>query len=248
MKFTIVRLCILACAGQVRAGQNAMPRDSGIASLAAVATNADVSYCFTRVRGLDPGRQPASYIDLQLRVLVSYQNRGTSPLILPVERERISYYGLKPEGMSAFREDVDLLQPAVKAMKELPAGVSRENPVSPSNDVFTVIPAAGEMTPQQPPEEFTLPVNRVGLFRRYPDLRGHRVYIKLQFVYRELSPALKKDLSDRWASFGVLWTGTLTTNTFVVDVPENPPAVAACIEPKTAHPESTRGQDEQRGK
>src|SRR5580658_4736763 len=115
MKFTIVRLCILACAGQVRAGQNAMPRDSGIASLAAVATNANVSYCFARVRGLDPGRQPASYIDLQLRVRVSYNNAGTRPLILPLERERTPYYGLKPETMSAYRENLGLLQPAPKA-------------------------------------------------------------------------------------------------------------------------------------
>jgi hypothetical protein len=251
MKLTIAGMSIFAgigiCLGQVRAGQNATPRDSGIAGLAALATNADVSYCFARVRGLDPGRQPTAYIDLQLRVMVSYQNAGARPLILPLERETTSYYGFKPEAMSPFREDVDLLQPAFKAMKELPTEVSQENPINPKNDVFTVIPAGGDMTPALL-EEVTLPVNRVGLFRRYPDLRGHRVYIKLQFAHRDLAAALKARLSEPWSPFGMLWTGTLTTNTFVVDVPSTPPAAAACIDPKPAHPASTRGQDEQRGK
>jgi hypothetical protein len=246
LNLTIARMSLLTCAG-ICVGQDATLRDSGTAGLAAVATNADANYCFARVRGLDPTRQPASYIELQLRVRVSYRNAGSRPLILPLERERTIYTGLKPEGMRVLREDENLFEPTVKAMKELPAEVSRENPVSPRNDVFTVIPAGGEMTPPLS-EEMTVPVNRIGLFRRYPDLRGHRVYIKLQFAHRELSAALKADLSDRWSPFGVPWTGTLTTNTFAVDVPATPPAVAACIDRQPAHPVSSRDQNVRSGK
>jgi hypothetical protein len=237
MKFTITRMSVLAYAG-VCLGQNGP---------AAIATNGDVSYCFARVQGLDPGRQPSSYVDLQVRVKVSYHNAGTRPLILPLERVRTTYYGFEPGEMRAFRENVSLLETTAKPMKNLPDGVSLDSPVDPSNDFFTLIPAGGEMTP--PLWEYvTLPVNRIGLFRKYPDLRGHRVYVKLQFAHRELSPTLKADLSDWWSRVGVPWTGTLTTNTFVIDVPAAPPAVAACVDPQPAHPESSRDNPTQSGK
>ncbi len=143
MTFNIARMIALSCAAGCL-GQSATPGDPGADGLAAVATNADVSYCFARERGLDPGHQPASYINLQLRVRVAYRNAGTRPLILPLERERTIYYGLKPDGMSPFQEDLGLFEPAVKAMKELPAEVSLEgSELVRKNDVFTVIPAGG---------------------------------------------------------------------------------------------------------
>lgn len=84
-----------------------------------------------------------------------------------------------------------------------------------------------------------MPVDRTTLFRKYPDLQGHRVYIKLQFVHRKLSAALEAELSDRWSRFGVPWTGTLTTNTFVIDVPgapEGPPVMTAARTPGFKRP------------
>ena len=217
-------------------GQAAMRRDSGIASPTAIATNADSSYCFARVRGLDPGRLPPAYLVLQLRIRVSYRNAGTRPVILPLERERTIYTALKPGGMSVFKERLGLLDPALKVMNDLPADVSQDSPIVPKNDVFAVIPANGEMTPPLL-EEITMPVSSKGLFKRSPDLRGHRVYVKLRFEHRELSAALKADLSDRWTRFGVPWTGTLTTNTILVDVPAAPQA-AHCVDTRTppAHP------------
>lgn len=246
IKFTIARVGALACAG-VCLSQNAPPQGPPIAGLVAVATNADANYCFARLRGLDPGRTPASYIDLQLRVRVSYRNDRTRPVILPLEHEKTVYYGLKPEGMSAIQQDVDLLRPGVKSMKELPAQVSLESPVSPKNEVFALIPAGGEMTPPLS-EDITLPVNRFGFFKRYPDLRGHRIYIKLQFAHRELSAALQSELSHRWLPFGVLWTGSLTTETFPVDVPVSPPVAGLCRDPEPDQPASSRMQPSQSGK
>jgi hypothetical protein len=235
MQFAIARLSALACAG-LCFGQAATLRDSGIASPVAIATNADVTYCFARAQGLDPGRLPPPYLVLQLRIRVSYRNAGTRPVILPLERERTIYTALKPGDMSVFKEGLGLFDPAFKVMNDLPFDVSRDSPVTPKNNVFRVIPAGGEMTPPLL-EEITVPVSRKAIFRRrYPDLRGHRLYVKLRFVHRELSDALKADLSDRWSRFGVPWTGTLTTNTVLVDVPAEPQA-AACIDtPTPAHP------------
>ena len=233
-QFAIASVSLLACVW-LCFGQDATRRNSGIASPAAIATKADVNYCFARVRGLEPDRLPPAYLVLRLRVVVSYRNGGTRPVILPLERERTIYTALKPGQMSVFKEGLGLFDPVVQVMKELPASVSRESPVNPKNDVFAVIPAGGEMAPPLL-EEITIPVNRKAPFRQYPDLRGKRVYVKLRFVHQELSATLKADLSDRWSRFGVPWTGTLTTNTIAIDVPANPEA-APCIDTqKSAHP------------
>ena len=187
------------------------------------------------MRGLDPERLPPAYLVLRLRVTVSYRNAGTRPLILPMERERTIYTALKPGSMGVFKEGLGLFDPSLKPMDDLPAGVSQDNPVDPKNNVFSVIPAGGEMTPPLV-EEITLPVSRKGVFRHYPDLRGHRVYLKLRFTHRELTAALDAKLSDRWSRFGVPWTGTLTTNTVIIDVPAAPEA-APCKDADTpAHP------------
>lgn len=215
--------------------QAASVRDRAIVSPSAIAAAANVSYCFERVRGLDPERLPPSYLVLRLRVLVSYRNGGTRPLILPMERERTVYTALSPGKMSLSKEGLSLFDPTLKEMTELPAGVSPGSPVDPKNDVFSVIPADGEMAPPLL-EEITLPVSRKGVFRKYPDLRGRRVYVKLRFEHRHLSPALNAHLSDQWSRFGVPWTGTLTTNNILIDVPAAPEAAPCKDSNKPAHP------------
>ena len=86
MRFVIARVSVLICVGFC-AGRAATIRDLKIISPTAVATNAEVSYCFDRVRGLDPERLPPAYLVLRVRITVSYSNAGTRPLILPLERE-----------------------------------------------------------------------------------------------------------------------------------------------------------------
>lgn len=239
MKRPIALLSALACGGlcwgQSGLVPGAAPRDSAVAGPEAIATKADVSYCFARVRGLNPERLPPAYLVLQLHLKVSYRNAGTRPLILPLERERAIFTSLKPGNMIRFREHPSLFDPSHKTMKHLPPDVGPDSPLDPKNDIFTVIPANGEMSPLLL-EEVTLPVDRKGEFRHYPDLRGRRLYLKLRFVHRELDDALKADLSDRWSRFGVPWTGTLTTNTIVIDVPAAPQA-APCVDiPKPDRP------------
>jgi hypothetical protein len=220
MKLTLSRASLLVCLW-LCVGRAATLPGSGLPGPTAVATSAEANYCFARVRGLDPGRLPPAYLVLQLRVQVSYRNSGNRPLIIPLERERTIYTALKPGAMTVFHAPFTLLDPAYSVMKDLPADVSLDSPVNPPNDVFAVIPANGEMTAPLM-EEISLPVNRKSLFRKDPDLRGHRVYLKLKFAHRELSAALETDLSDRWTRFGVPWTGTLMTNTITIDVPQSP--------------------------
>jgi hypothetical protein len=87
-------------------------------------------------------------------------------------------------------------------------------------------------------EDIVMPVNHKTLFRNYPDLHGHRVFIRLQLAHQLLDPALETDLSDRWAKFGVPWTGTLLTSTVWVDVPGQVSDAQPCVDGPTENPDN----------
>lgn len=187
-------------------------------------------YCFAHERKLEVDKLPPSYLVLHLHFQVAYRNTGTRPLIMPLGREKTVYTAFKPGVMKIspqpqnFPDD----QP-VTLMKNLPADVDPKSPVNPHNDVFTIIPAGSYMAPAFE-EDVILPVNHKNLFRHDPDLRGHRLYLRLQFDHQELDPALEANLSDRWNSFGVPWTGMTRTNTLTFDVPATPPASKPCVD------------------
>lgn len=211
--------------------QSATLSDNRVVAPTAVARIAGGDYCFARTRRLTPERQPPSYLVLRLKIQVAYHNPGIHPLIVPVEHERTVYSALKQGVMDVFHElaGVALLDPSLKPMKELPPKVSPDNPVDPKNDYFEIIPAGGDLI-LPVFEEITFPVNHKGLLRHDPDLRGHRLYIRLQLKQQELSPGLLTDLSDRWTKFGTPWTGSVMTNVMTVDVPRQIPQAMPCVD------------------
>ena len=233
MKLAIVRASAIVGVGLFLC--QAATRDMTVVPPTAVATVTSAGYCFARIRGLDPGRLPQSYLVLQLKVAVSYHNSWGRGLIVPLERKRSVYTSTNPDEMSKLKETTGLFDAELKVMKDLPAGVSPDSPISPKNDVFTVIPAGGDMTPPFS-EEITVPVSPRGLFKQSADLRGHRLYVELRFLHRDMSAALGTDLSDRWSRFGFPWTGILTTNKVVVDIPASPQANGLCVDTLDLHP------------
>lgn len=240
MKPTLTRVSaiIFVCAG---IGWSATLPGAGVVGPAAIASIASADYCFARVRGLAPERMPPAYLVLRLHVRVDYKNTGTRSLIMPLEHERTIYSSLKQGKMSIFKELPGFLEPTLKPLKELPYKVSKDNPVDPKNDVFAVIPARGVMT-QPLFEDIVMPVNHKTLFRNYPDLRGHRLFLRLQLAHQLLDPALETDLSDRWVKFGVPWTGTLLTSTVWVDVPRQVSDAQPCVDGPTENPDN-KAQD-----
>jgi hypothetical protein len=133
--------------------------------------------------------------------------------------------------MDIFRElsGTDGIRPSLKVMKELPYKVSPDNPSDPKNDFFVVIPPHGDFVPPLV-EEITFPVNHKMLLRHDPDLRGHRLYVRLQLKQQELSPELETDLSDRWTRFGLPWTGRVMTNVMTIDVPRQLSEAKPCVD------------------
>ena len=196
----------------------------------ATAVIAQAKYCFARLRGLDPGQLPPAHLVLQLRIKVSYRNAGPRPLIVPLERDRKVYTALRPGPMDVLHEGLSLFDPVSKPLNDVPADLSPDK----KNDLFSIIPANGELA--LPLEDLTLPVDHRAGFRKSPDLRGHTVYLRLQFELRQISAPLEAALSDRWEPFGVPWSGKLTTNTVAIEVPRNPAQAAPCREFETKDP------------
>jgi hypothetical protein len=228
--FTKLFLSISLCCS-ARAGLPAAP----VNGPEAVATITGGSFCFAHVRALQPERTPPSYLVLHLNIHVSYRNTGTRPLIMPLGYTPTLYTAMKPGLMKIFPQPQNFPDDQTPVlMKHLPADVNPENPANPPNDVFKVIPAGAEMMPALE-QDIVLPVNHKTLFRHDPDLRGHRVYLRLQFDHQEIDPALEAELSDRWASFGVPWTGMIRTNTLTFDVPANPQG-KPCVDTRVARP------------
>lgn len=216
-------------------GQTAIPA-STTPDPTAIVSSPQVTYCFAHVRNLGPGLQPQPYIALQLHLIVSYRTTAARALILPLEHHLTVYTGFQAGTLSEFNEGFGSLGSPLPAMKELPSGVNPDNPVSPKNQVFTLIPAGGEMAAPFA-EVITLPVNRQGAIRKYPDLRGHTVYLQLHVTHRKLDKTLEAKLAGRWAPIGAIWTGTLTTNPVAIDVPAAPQATGSCVDVYTpAHP------------
>lgn len=196
----------------------------------ATAAIASADYCFAHVRALEFERNPPSYLVLHLKVKVAYRNTGTRPLIIPLAKDKTVYTALRPGIMKISPQPSNFPDDTIVAeMKNLPADVNPDSPINPANDVFKIIPAGAEMMPALE-EDVVLPVNHKTLLRHDPDLRGHRVYVRLQFDHQPMDPALEAKLSDRWASFGSPWTGMLRTNTLTFDVPKNPPAAMPCVD------------------
>jgi hypothetical protein len=236
IKLTPVRASALICLSFGIARGATLP-GAAVNGPAATANIAEAAFCFERERGLSPERMPPPYLVLHLNVRISYKNNGTRPLIMPLEHERTVYHSLRQGSMSIFKELPGFLEPTLKPMKDFPPKVNPDNPVNPKNDYFTVIPAGGEM---RPPifEEIVMPVNHKSFFRHDPDLRGRRLYLRLQLVQDALDPGFEALLSDRWTKFGVPWTGTLLTNTFVIDVPQSPQG-RECVDGPFDHPGNT---------
>ncbi len=185
LSITSLSFCLCLAAHAASIGRQSIPAPEASAAI----TGAD--YCFAHTRALEYERQPPSYLVLHLHIKVAYKNPGARPLILPIGRDTIVYTALKTGIMKITAQPNNFPDDSIiTAMKELPADVSPDNPVNPANDVFRIIPAGGPMTPGID-EDVVLPVNHKTLLRHDPDLRGHRIYVRLQFDHQEIAPELE---------------------------------------------------------
>ncbi len=239
----LISFLVMTIAGYAAGGPEATElqiRPATTPPLAATFKIVEANYCFARFHALEVERLPVPPLVLQLKVQVSYHDAGTRPLIVPLEHDVTVYTALKP-GLMKMVPNASLSDPKLKPMEHLPPDVSPQSPVSPANDVFRIIPASGEMNLV---EDITLPIYKKSI-RQSVDLRGRRLYVRLQLDHQPLSSPLEAAMSDRWTSFGEPWTGRLRTNTLLVDVPATP-AAKECVDVREAH-YPHRGLDELQG-
>lgn len=221
-----------------------LPPDSRIQPApTAIARISGGEYCFEHERRIDVEREPPSFVVLKLKIQVAYHNAGARPLIIPIDHEHTVYTAMREGVMNQYREPVNLdsFNPSLKAMSELPAKVSPDNPLDPKNDSFAIIPARGDLV-SPIVEDVMFPVNHKTLFHHDPDLRGKKIYIRLELNQQDLNPSLLAQLSDRWTKFGVPWTGSVMTNVMTVNVPRNPTPSGRCVDAPFEHP-GNKAQD-----
>jgi hypothetical protein len=195
------------------------------------------NYCFVRPRMLEMERAPQSILVLQMRLQLAYRNTNPRPLILPVQHDQWPYTSLKTGQVMTKQKSLykgGFINPKVALMTHLPPDVSPDNPVDPPNDVFSIIPAGGFLN-SPVHEEVQLTIYNKSA-KRDPDLRGHRVYLRLELEQQPISPDLLAKLSDMWVRIGVPWTGKLRTNTLAIDVPAAPEATSLCVDKKDEGP------------
>jgi hypothetical protein len=185
------------------------------------------TYCFSRIRRINAERTPLSSLVLQLHIQVTYHNPSPRPLIVPMQYERSVYTALAPGVMKKLRGGIGIFDQKLPLMKKLPPDVSADSPVDPPNNVFAVIRPRGDIELLDQ-DDVQVTVYHPSA-RPETDLRGHRLYVRLQFEHQPLAEALQATLSDRWSRFGVPWTGKLRTNTLVIDIPASP-AAADCVD------------------
>lgn len=235
-------LCLSVTLAGYAAGPNApdlRTRDTAPPPVEATAKIVEANYCFANLHGILPERLPIPPLVVQLKVQVSYHDAGNRPLIVPLDHDLAVYTSTKPGLMKVST----VLGPKLKPMEHLPPNVSSKSPIDPANDVFTIIPAGGQMSPALV-EEITVPIYKKSV-RQSVDLRGRPLYIRLQFDHQPLSPSLEAAMSDRWTRFGTPWTGRLRTNTLLLQVPATPSA-KECIDVKEPH-YPHKGLDELQG-
>jgi hypothetical protein len=197
----------------------------------------EANYCFAELHGLLPERLPTPPLVLKVRIQIVYHDSGNRPLILPLNHESTVWMSKTPGVMKILHQPAGLMDPAVKPMMHLPPDVNPDNPIDPKNDVFGLVPAGGDLAAPSE-EEVILQIYKTSLRERV-DLRGKRVYLKLQFDHQPLAGNLEAQLSDRWSKLGVPWTGALRTNTLIFDIPTTP-AAHECPDLNTAHPARPR--------
>ena len=214
------------CAAAVH---GATAADTRIIAPTVVARISGGDYCYEHNRRIEVDKQPPSWLALQLKVQVAYHNPGTRPLIIPLEHARVIYTAIHEGNMTTYKElpNVEALNPSLKPMNALPGKVSPDNPTDPKNDYFAVIPPGGDLV-SPIVENLLFPINHKVLFRHDPDLRGRKLYVRLQLNQQDVLPSLLTDLSDRWNKFGVPWTGSVMTNVMTVNVPQNPSPSGRC--------------------
>jgi hypothetical protein len=234
---TLILLICLFTAVTASGGGNIQTKPVTPNTPTATARIVQANYCFAEEHGILPERLPVPPLVLRVRFQVSYHAGNSRPLILPLDHQLTVWMSQTPGVMKILHQPAGLMDPSLKMMRRLPADVNPASPLDPKNDVFGVIPAGGDLTAPVI-EEVTMQIYKKSL--RHPiDLRGRRVYLKLQLDHQSLSPDLEAQLSDRWTRFGVPWTGGLRTNTLVFDVPATPQATK-CADIGEYHPARQR--------
>jgi hypothetical protein len=164
---------------------------------------------------------PPDAITLRLQLSVGYRNTGTVPWILPVASQAVVLAGTDPAALAEVPQPILTQGPAPS--EKLPDG-SEEMP---SRSLFPAIPPGESLSVTNPLETVLLHIFRPSI-KSEPDLRGKKIYVRLEFFSSRWTPRLLSRLAKKWKNYGTLWTESVRTEPIEINVPRTP-EIADCL-------------------
>jgi len=156
---------------------------------------------------------PTDAVMLLLKVLVSYRNPGSVPILLVPRYQTDKFTGLSPGDLAGPRG-----QSHTEFLDLVPARINGRPTVQvPIEEVILPGESSRFATPEQVVQIVYSPQ------KRKIDLRGQKLWFQLEMHHYQITPRLGQELTQEKPTTP-WWTGTLRTNILDIDIPSSPPA------------------------
>ena len=165
---------------------------------------------------------PPDSITLRLRMNVTYRNTASVPWILPVASQTVVLAGTEPDSLVEVPQP--FLTPSPAASDKLPDA----NEDAPARALFPSIAPGQSLSVANPLESVLLHIYTPSI-RSEPDLRGKKIYVRLELLSSRWTPRLLARLAKKWKNYGNLWTESVRTEPLEIEIPRAP-EIADCLQ------------------
>jgi hypothetical protein len=164
---------------------------------------------------------PPDSITLRLQMSVAYRNPASTPWIFPVASQTVVLMGTALD--SLLEAPQPFLTPSPAASDTLPD----RNEDAPARALFPALAPRELMNVANPLESIFLHIYTPSI-RTEPDLRGKKIYVRLELLSSRWTPRLLARLAKKWKSYGNLWTDSVRTEPIEIEIPRTP-EISDCL-------------------
>ena len=181
----------------------------------------DVIYCLGPTSYLARVNQPGeSDVTLQITLKLTYENRGTQPIIVPLRYDSVDRMRVNEEPgariVGNFRNWVGLQEAAAGLSHPMDA----EKPTAGTAPPFIVIP------PHSSEGRYLGEALTIRVRGPEKDLLGKTLHFSVERDHLGSTPQSVADaLQEKWKKDGVLWLGSLNSGEVALTVPDSPETV-----------------------
>lgn len=164
---------------------------------------------------------PPDAVTLRLQMSVAIRNAATETWIVPVPNQTVVLAGTDPGALREIPQPFLTQTPA--ASDRLPDG----NEEAPARSLFPTLGPGESLSVGNPLGTMLIRVFTPSI-RSEPDLRGKKMYVRLELFSSQWTPRLLGRLAKKWKNYGVLWTEGVRSEQVEIDVPRMP-EISDCL-------------------